>query len=252
MIEEAEKIKEPDQEETVKKPADRSFNFLLSQTVICVIAVLFVLVLKAIGGYFYEYSKSVFDENFNKPINVQQVLSAKQTQEILTAQSTVYGAGGTEEEVRYLMEKSEISDDENKEIENTGINAMCIPVNGKITSEYAYRIHPISGEYRFHSGLDIGADEGENVLSVLDGEVIETDTNGETSYGKYIVVSHSSGTSTLYGHCSEIIAKEGQKVKKGEVIAKVGSTGNSTGPHLHFEVRVNGTRLNPRWFADFV
>lgn len=254
-MQEFENINEVDNEKAEVEaimPKDRSFNFLLSQTVICALAVLFVLVLKVLGGEYYTYSREFFDENFNKPINVSQVLSAEQTRDVLTAQSTVYGAGGTEEEVQYLKEKSEMSDEDTKEIENSGINSMCIPVNGKITSEYSYRIHPISGQYLFHSGLDIGADEGENILSALDGEVTEVDTEGKTSYGKYIVVSHSDSTSTLYGHCSKIVAKEGESVKKGEVIAKVGSTGNSTGPHLHFEVRVNGTRLNPQWFADFV
>ena len=240
------------QEEVSVKPQDRTLNFLIAQTVLCVLAIVFVLVLKTFGGYYYNYSKAVFEENFNKPINTNQVLSAEQTREILTAQSTVYGKGGTEEEVKYLKEKSEISESETKEVESTDLNSMCIPVNGRITSEYAYRKHPISGKYLFHSGLDIGADEGDDIKAVLDGTVSEIDIKGETSYGKYIIVSHSSGTSTLYGHCSKIVAIVGQKVSKGDVIAKVGSTGNSTRPHLQFEVRVNGTRLNPRWFANFV
>lgn len=252
-MQESEKNMEIESEEVPKiNPKDRSFNFLMVQTAISILTVVFVLVLKVIGGDIYTYSRGFFDESFNKPINVKQVLSAEQTREVLTAQSTVYGAGGTVEEVQYLKEKSEISDEETKEIENSGINSMCIPVSGEITSEYSYRIHPISGQYLFHSGLDIGADEGTDIKSALDGTVSEIDTRGETSYGKYIVVSHSDNTSTLYGHCSKIVASEGDKVSKGEVIAKVGSTGNSTGPHLHFEVRVNGVRLNPQWFADFV
>lgn len=234
------------------KIQDKSLNFLIAQTVLCVLAIIFVLVLKTIGGEIFDYSKGVFDDKFNKPINMQQVLSAEETKKVLLAQSTVYGKGGTAESVKALKDKSVFSKTDTKKLSNTGINSMCIPVSGKITSEYAYRIHPISGEYLFHSGLDIGANMGDDIKSVLDGKVTEIDTDGETSYGKYIIVSHSSGTSTLYGHCSKIIAKKGQSVKKGDVIAKVGSTGNSTGPHLHFEVRVNGTRLNPRWFADFV
>ena len=93
---------------------------------------------------------------------------------------------------------------------------------------------------------------GADIKSSLDGKVVYTDTKGDTSYGKYIMVSHAQGVTTLYGHCSKIIAKVGQNVKKGQLIAKVGSTGNSTGPHLHFEVKVNGVKLNPRLFADFV
>ena len=234
------------------KSKDRAFNFLASQIFICFFALCFIIVLKLIGGSVYAQIKDGFCEYFNKPINVKQVLSAGETRAVLTAQSTVYGAGGTEEEVAFLKQKSEISVSEKEEIEKTDINAMCIPVNGRITSEYSYRMHPITNEYLFHSGLDIGANEGKDILCALDGKVSEVDDEGKTSYGKYIVVNHSKGTSTLYAHCSKIVAKVGQTIKKGDVIAKVGSTGRSTGPHLHFEIRVNGVRLNPRWFADFV
>ena len=167
-------------------------------------------------------------------------------------QSTVYGAGGTEEEIKYLKEKSELSKQEVVNVNNSDLNSLYIPVDGKITSEYSYRVHPISGEYKFHSGLDIGADSGTYIKSALDGKVIKVDNECTTSYGKFIKISHSNGVSTLYAHCSEILSAVGDDVKKGENIAKVGSTGNSTGPHLHFEVRVNDICLNPKWYADFV
>ena len=231
---------------------DKSLNFLICQTVICVVFVLFVLALKVFGGEFYEYSKEFFNENFDKPINVNQVLNANQAQKIIDIQSTVYGAGGTEEEIKYLKEKSELSKSEKNNVESSDLNSMCVPVSGEITSEYSYRVHPISGEYKFHSGLDVGADYGTNIKCALDGKVIKVDNQELTTYGKFIRVSHSNGVDTVYAHCSEIIASVGDVVKKGDVIAKVGSTGNSTGPHLHFEVRVNDVCLNPKWYADFV
>ena len=133
------------------------------------------------------------------------------------------------------------------------LNSICIPVSGRVTSEYSWRVHPISGKYLFHSGVDIAGNMGEDIKCALDGKVIELDTVGTaTSYGKYIKVEHENGVITLYGHCSKIINRVGDSVKKGQVIALVGSTGNSTGPHLPFEVRVNGQKLDPSLVADFV
>ncbi len=239
-----EKAEEQEEKVVVKKTKDRAFSFLLAQIFFCTIALVFVLVASALGGEIYAYSKAVFDENFNKPININQVLSAKQTAKILKAQKL---------NKKPTKTAKKLKTQEVKTVNSSNItNSMCLPVNGFVTSEFCYRVHPISGEYRFHSGIDIGAKQGENIKSSLDGTVAYVDEKGETSYGKYIMVRHSQGVTTLYGHCSKIIAKVGQIVKKGEVIAKVGSTGNSTGPHLHFEVKVNGVKLNPRLFADFV
>jgi len=236
----------------IKPKKDKGLNFIISQIVVCFIFVVIVLVLKVIGGDLYNYSKNFFKEKFNKPINVNQVLNATQAQKIIDVQSTVYGAGGSEEEIKYLKEQSELSKQEKISVNNSDLNSLCIPVNGEITSEYSYRVHPISGEYKFHSGLDIGANSGTYIKSALDGKVIDVDNLCTTTYGKYIKISHSNGVATLYAHCSEILAKVGDEVKKGDIIAKVGSTGNSTGPHLHFEVRVNDICLNPKWYADFV
>ncbi len=235
-----------------KKKTDRFYNYLICQTVICVLVVLSVIALKLIGGDLYNYTKNLFDEKFNTPTNVNQVLNANQTQKIINTHATVYGVGGTSEEVKHLKEKSQLTEEENEEITNSDINSMFIPVSGRITSEYSYRVHPISGEYKFHSGLDIGANSGDDIKSALDGKVVEVDNSASTGYGKYIIVSHTDGVSTLYAHCSEIVAKLGDNVKKGELIAKVGSTGYSTGPHLHFEVRVNDICLNPKWYVNFV
>ncbi len=119
------------------------------------------------------------------------------------------------------------------------------PVTGLITSQYAYRVHPISGNDDFHTGMDIAAEEGRSIVAALPGEVVEV---GESDiYGKYIVVKHSMSLKTFYGHCSEILAKEGTAVRQGERIAKVGMTGIATGPHLHFSVIANETFTDPVW-----
>ena len=121
--------------------------------------------------------------------------------------------------------------------------ALMWPINGPITSEFGWRTHPIYGTARYHSGLDIGADEGDPVAAADGGIVIHAGWLG--GYGYAVIIQHSDSISTLYGHNSQLLVSEGQQVRKGEIIALAGSTGDSTGPHVHFEVRENGTPVSP-------
>lgn len=115
----------------------------------------------------------------------------------------------------------------------------------RVTSEFnPNRLHPTLGVVRPHRGMDIGAPHGSNVLAAEDGKVVTAGWNN--SYGYYITINHGGGYVTLYAHNSKLLVKAGDSVVRGQVIAKVGSTGNSTGPHIHFEVRVNGQYVNPR------
>ncbi len=118
-----------------------------------------------------------------------------------------------------------------------------VPSTRRITSAYGYRIHPVYGTRKFHAGIDIGAALGADIVAAADGVVTLAATNG--GYGQCIIINHGSGISTLYGHNSELEVVTGDKVVKGQIIAKAGSTGVSTGPHLHFEVRVNGGTDDP-------
>ncbi len=113
----------------------------------------------------------------------------------------------------------------------------------RITSPYSMRVHPTLGVYKQHTGIDIGASYGTNVLAAADGTVIIAGWNN--AYGNYVVINHGGGVTTLYGHNSSLTVSKGQRVSRGQVIAKVGSTGYSTGPHIHFEVQVNGSPVNP-------
>jgi len=124
-----------------------------------------------------------------------------------------------------------------------GKMAWPLPSSTRITSQYGYRIHPIFKTKKLHTGLDVGAPSGSAIVAAADGTVIYSDWLG--GYGKAIMVDHGGGIVTLYGHCSSLVKSSGTKVKRGDTIAKVGSTGNSTGPHLHFEVRKNGKYENP-------
>lgn len=129
-----------------------------------------------------------------------------------------------------------------------GEDAPVMPVNGVVTSGYGDRIHPITGEESFHSGRDIAADEGDDIFAVFDGTVVAVGV-GERS-GNYIKIDHGYGLVALYCHCSRIFAREGDAVRKGDIIAAVGETGAATGPHLHFEVRLNGELTDPSVVLD--
>jgi murein DD-endopeptidase MepM/ murein hydrolase activator NlpD len=104
-----------------------------------------------------------------------------------------------------------------------------------VTSRFGWRIHPITGNRRFHAGTDFGAPEGAPIIAVAAGRVISSGWRG--GYGKTVVIEHNGQLQTLYAHMSELLVQEGQEIQQGTIIGRVGSTGNSTGAHLHFETQ---------------
>ena len=124
-----------------------------------------------------------------------------------------------------------------------GVLAWPVPGYTKISSNYGMRVHPITGQYKLHTGVDISAPMGANFVAANDGIVTKAGYN--TAYGNMVMIDHGGGISTLYAHGSEILVTVGQTVKRNDPILKVGSTGYSTGPHAHFEVRINGVVTNP-------
>ncbi len=112
-----------------------------------------------------------------------------------------------------------------------------------ITSNFGYRTHPVTGTYKYHSGTDISAPTGASIVAAASGTVIMAGYNAG-GYGNYVVIDHGGGVTTLYAHASSLCVSTGQTVTQGQLIAKVGSTGMSTGPHLHLEVQVNGQRTD--------
>ena len=132
---------------------------------------------------------------------------------------------------------------------NGGIMAWPVPSCHTISSGYGGRIHPTTGKYKFHGGLDIPGSYGSAIVAANSGKVIWAGNRGD-SYGNYVIIDHGGGVSTLYGHSSKVLVSSGQSVSRGQRIANVGSTGRSTGPHCHFEVRINGSRVNPNPYVN--
>lgn len=130
-----------------------------------------------------------------------------------------------------------------------GADGFCSPIGENwrsvVTSEFGHRSDPFTGKPKGHSGMDLAVPTGTPIRAALPGTVTVS-TYNQGGYGYYIMIDHGNGLSTLYGHCSQLLVTVGRTVEAGDVIALSGSTGRSTGPHLHFEVRVNGERTNPR------
>lgn len=124
-----------------------------------------------------------------------------------------------------------------------GTGQLAAPVNAPITSDFGWRIHPIYGTRRLHAGTDFGVDEGTPVHAADGGVVVEA--GWISGYGYTVIIDHGNGMSTLYAHNSDVAVSPGQTVSKGEVVSYSGNTGGSTGPHLHFEVRINGEPTDP-------
>lgn len=122
-----------------------------------------------------------------------------------------------------------------------------LPSVGWITSYFGHRVSPYAGKVKMHEGLDVGAPFGTPIMAPADGVI--TFAGKKAGFGNFVQIDHGYGIETIYAHAQKVLAKNGQKVRRGDSIAKVGSTGYSTGPHLHYEVRVNGIAVDPLYFV---
>ncbi|MDD4320417.1 MAG: peptidoglycan DD-metalloendopeptidase family protein [Acidaminococcaceae bacterium] len=185
-----------------------------------------------------------------------EVEAKKQLVETKTAEREAIYATALEEQNRLEQEYNELMESsknisamiQNMEQEGTmgsvhGSGRFIWPIHGEITSPFGWRTHPIFGTQTFHSGVDIGADYGDPILAADAGTIIYA--GWISGYGNAVMIDHGSGLVTLYGHNTEVLVSVGQQVAQGQIIAHAGSTGNSTGPHCHFEVRLHGEPVNP-------
>lgn len=201
------------------------------------------------------------NENINNNAvitNTTNIVLENTIQNIATINQIVNEVDETDKEKD--NEASEENEEDNKEekIEKTQMEKdaekvlkLCKfqkPISGKITSEFGEREATIKGMTTDHKGIDISANSGTNIKSAIEGTVIVAEENSE--YGKFIKITNGD-VMTVYAHCKALKVKVGDKIKVGQTIALVGSTGNSTGPHLHFEIRYENRYINPRYVIDF-
>lgn len=246
MDEAAVKPKEDfEQTETVVKKKNSTNSVMIVQLVVCIFAVVSVFLIGRLSPQTFEFIRDEYNRIMSVDMDAKEIASSakkviereKATDEGQTAEksterknvNTVKSAA--DGEVMAVMSLFK-SDEE-----------ITVPVHGEITSEYGNRTNPVSGEYLMHSGVDIAASQGTEIRAAYSGIVSEVGSNSVG--GNYISLVHKDGSETLYCHCSKIIAEKGDVIRAGETIALVGSTGRSTGPHLHFEITVDGKTENP-------
>ena len=234
-----------EQTETVEKKKNSTNSVMIVQLVVCIFAVVSVFRIGRLSPQTFEFIRDEYNRIMSVDMDAKEIASsakkvierAEATDEGQTAEksterknvNTVKSAA--DGEVMAVMSFFK-SDEE-----------ITVPVHGEITSEYGNRTNPVSGEYLMHSGVDIAASQGTEIRAAYSGIVSEVGSNSVG--GNYISLVHKDGSETLYCHCSKIIAEKGDVIRAGETIALVGSTGRSTGPHLHFEITVDGKTENP-------
>lgn len=247
-----------------KKSNDKSEAFLKLlkiQIIICAVGVAALFLISKVSSSAFDRMKADFSKMTERNMSIGEILERvkngaeyviKPIEEPIEEDSTVSDeTGETVASAVFTNENSGGRDiEENQAAEGTSfatykINAKpCMPVDSKrITSAFGYRVNPVSGKYGFHTGIDLAVASGTNVRTAFYGTVEET--GEEDDWGKYVLIKHSDGLETYYCHLSEIFAEEGAVIRRGEVIGLSGSTGWSTGPHLHFEVRIDGIRVDP-------
>ncbi|MGM9973868.1 MAG: murein hydrolase activator EnvC family protein [Clostridiaceae bacterium] len=150
---------------------------------------------------------------------------------------------------RFMAELNKSNQGSNNSGQPSNNNGYIRPANGRVSSEYGYRTNPVTGIYKLHAGIDIAASTGSPVYATRGGTVAFSGLMG--GYGNVVIINHGNGVQSLYAHNSALKVSTGQQVSQGQIISLVGSTGNSTGPHLHFEIKVNGQPTNPRSLVNF-
>ncbi len=233
-----------------KKPADYKLYILLLQTVTVAVILLAALGLRFFGGDVYLQLRQMFYAAANDTTRVEEVLTPSASSPEETGQDTnVYSDSQSPNSTTtgLVLDFDAVQTVAKTEDTHYG-TALLWPLQGKITSPYGYRNDPINGQKAMHWGIDIHAELGDPIAAAADGTVLTIIECA--SYGKYVVVQHKGTLTTLYAHCSEILVQEGQTVTAGQTIAKAGSTGRSTAPHLHFETRVGENKINPQWLLS--
>lgn len=241
-----------------KKKKDYLTRTLGFQTVICLLLFGILFGLKQGNTELFKDIKEMFSSKLSEQIQIEDAKSV-----FSSFSNSKNESETTEDETEYTpLEEPSLSAEiivkggadvpvsnekdipDNVSLDDYKLNqAMVLPLKGNTTSEFGVRAHPISGDLRFHAGVDIAAETGSPIYAAFDGQVATA--TSDIWNGNYIKLQHDNNIMTVYCHCSKLNVSKGQKIRAGEVIGFVGSTGNSTGPHLHFELRINDISYNP-------
>ena len=233
------------------KKQDYLIKAILFQFLFCTLIFAFFYSIKYSNNTFLKTFKDLFFDEINKTVTTEEVketfkkiedFAEKEfiltdfSDELFTAE--VLGEGGKDIEIN------------NEKITNVSFSnykfnyKIYSPViDGTVSSEFGERVHPINGTLGVHKGIDIALDDGEPIYAIFDGEIIEA--NYDQWNGNYIKIKHDNNIVSVYCHCSKLFVEKGDVIRGGEIIAEVGSTGQSTGPHIHFEIRINDVSYDP-------
>ena len=233
------------------KKQDYLIKAIIFQFIFCSLILAFFYSIKYSDNTFLKsFKHSIFDE-INQSITTEEVKETFKKIENFTEEefiltdfsdelfsAEVLGEGGKDIEINNEQIK-------NVSFANYKLNYKIFSpvINGVVSSKFGERVHPINGTLGVHKGIDIALDEGEPIYAIFDGEVVVADYDQWN--GNYIKIKHDNNIMSVYCHCSKLFVKKGDIIRGGEVIANVGSTGQSTGPHIHFEFRIDDISYNP-------
>lgn len=211
-----------------------SMSFMMIQVTVCVIIIILAVLLKLVDRDTFFKFRDFYNYKLNEKITIGE--DKRDCEEIIKS---------------FFLR----NDDASRDFVNrtSGVTApytdISLPLgnpieDGVVTSQFGLRDDPITGTKKNHSGLDIAANKNSQIYNVMSGKVEKVEE--DNSYGKYVIIDHGNGIKTLYAHCEKILASQNEEVSRGQPIALVGSTGESTGDHVHFEIMINDIKYDPQ------
>ncbi len=235
------------------------FGCLYFQTVIFLVIAIVMLSLKMIFPQWYAEVAAPIKDMFSEKTSVTLVKpqpepsdkdnpTEKETTTVTTDEFIYDYEVGMEdsENAQYVFDLGLVRQMSTSKTDSFKMTMPLTPI--RVSSPFGYRVNPVTGNYGMHGGIDLSANSGTKIKAVMSGKVLKAKYSSD--YGNFVTIDHGDGLVTLYAHCSKLLVKAGDEVAQGDSIALVGSTGRSTGPHLHLEVRINDVRINPAYFID--
>lgn len=229
-------------------------NIFILQLSVITVLILALTAVRFIGGDIYTDIKNWYILYFGSDTDISEVIGSDDDGEDAVQQSGISSASSGEKpelmSVSAVKTVHAVIGGSKAENASAVSNSLCKPIeNATVSSAFGDRENPVTFLSERHKGLDLSAPSGTPIYAAASGTVVFSGSS--PTYGNYILIDHGQGLQTLYAHCSKLMKQKNEQVYKGEKIALVGSTGQSTGPHLHFEVRLNGNYINPQWLINW-